>query len=187
MCCLLMPASMLGHVYSLKSMCMSLMAKQGKSYIPFTYDHSWSLLVLPLPCLASLSMTNYIAIMKNTNTADYITSYDNINLSLCIGSFLIPYLIKLPCPLCSVTVGNKLGSWVDHLRSYLHLWITYKRQMTWNKGMLKTTNCILLFLGQVLGCTCLKHSEVNHSQEVTCTLAFLLRRLPELSGLSYPR
>ena len=56
----------------------------------FTYDHSWSPLVLPLLCLASLSMTNYIAIIKNTNTADYITSYDNINLSLCIGSFLIP-------------------------------------------------------------------------------------------------
>ena len=48
--------------------------------------------------------------MGYTNTADYITSYDNTNLSLCIGSFFIPPLIKLLCPLCSVTVGDKLDS-----------------------------------------------------------------------------
>ena len=70
-----------------------------------------------------------------TNTADYITSYDNTNPSLCIGSFLTPPLIKLLYLLCSVTVGDKLDSWVHWL---LYLWISCNRQMTWIKGMLKT-------------------------------------------------
>ena len=65
-------------------------------------------LVLPLLYLVHLSMTNDCDNERHLNTTDYITSYDNPNLPFCIGSYLDPALIKLICPLCSVTVGDKL-------------------------------------------------------------------------------
>ena len=97
-----------------------------------TYDHFWSALVLPLLCLVFLSMTNHIAIIRGTLTL-HITSLFMITLisPFVLDPFLIPLLIQLLCPLCSMTVGNKLGSWVDRLWNYQQ--IICNRQMTWNK------------------------------------------------------
>ena len=67
-------------------------------------------LVLPLLCLVCLSMTNDIVIIRGTSTLQ-ITSLVMITL---IFSFVLDPVRfctdKLTCPLCSVTVGDKLCS-----------------------------------------------------------------------------
>ena len=126
------------------------------SYLYFPYHVLWSwivcatvidalrsdplmtTLVLPLLCLVCLSMTNNIVIMRGTSTLQ-ITSLVMITLIfLLVLDPVRSCTDKTHCPLCSVTVGDKLCSWIHQL---LKLRVSGNRQITWIKLCYKLTSC----------------------------------------------
>ena len=70
--------------------------------MPYGVIHLWSLMISTSAASAVsgvlISDQSHCNNKKYTNTTDYITSYDNTYLSLCIGSFCDPFTDKTPVP-----------------------------------------------------------------------------------------